>query len=209
MARCWSAQRAHAPFPLALGVLQVLALDIGTDALPAVALGAEPPARHLLDRPPVSGRLLDPQVLCRAFGLLGPVMSAMSMLAFIGTFVASGWRPPDAFWTGPVLLAASGSAYLAVVFGQMANAFACRSSTVWPGALGWMTNRLLPMAVAGGLLISLATVVVPPIAAMLGQAPPIAIGWTIALLTAPTILLVDWIDKAARRRWLSRHSSSG
>ncbi len=29
-------------FPLALGVLQVLCLDIGTDILPAVALGAEP-----------------------------------------------------------------------------------------------------------------------------------------------------------------------
>ena len=29
--------------PLALGVLQILALDIGTDLLPALALGAEPP----------------------------------------------------------------------------------------------------------------------------------------------------------------------
>ena len=36
-------------FPLALGVLQILALDIGTDTLPAVALGAEPPGRHVLD----------------------------------------------------------------------------------------------------------------------------------------------------------------
>jgi magnesium-transporting ATPase (P-type) len=34
-------------FPLALGVLQILALDIGTDTLSAVALGAEPPARHV------------------------------------------------------------------------------------------------------------------------------------------------------------------
>ncbi len=32
-------------FPLAIGVLQVLALDIGTDILPALALGAEPPGR--------------------------------------------------------------------------------------------------------------------------------------------------------------------
>ena len=30
-------------FPLALGVLQILCLDIGTDLLPALALGAEPP----------------------------------------------------------------------------------------------------------------------------------------------------------------------
>jgi magnesium-transporting ATPase (P-type) len=32
------------PFPLAIGVLQILALDIGTDVLPSLALGAEPPA---------------------------------------------------------------------------------------------------------------------------------------------------------------------
>ncbi len=37
--------RGHArgSFPLAIGVLQILALDIGTDLLPALALGAEPP----------------------------------------------------------------------------------------------------------------------------------------------------------------------
>ena len=42
-------------FPLALGVLQILAIDIGTDTLSAVALGAEPPARHLLERPQCRG----------------------------------------------------------------------------------------------------------------------------------------------------------
>ncbi|MGN6577504.1 MAG: cation-translocating P-type ATPase, partial [Nocardioides sp.] len=46
-------------FPLALGVMQILALDLGTDTLSAVALGAEPPAEHLLDGPPVRGRLMN------------------------------------------------------------------------------------------------------------------------------------------------------
>ena len=44
-------------FPLAIGVLQVLALDIGTDMLPALALGAEPP-RPGLARPPAEPRHL-------------------------------------------------------------------------------------------------------------------------------------------------------
>jgi hypothetical protein len=30
-----------------------------------------------------------------------------------------------------------------IVIAHTANAFACRSSTRWPGALGWTTNRLL------------------------------------------------------------------
>jgi len=194
-------------FPLAIGVLQVLALDIGTDTLPAVALGAEPPARRLLDRPPVSGRLLSGQVLRRAFGLLGPVMSAMSMMAFLATFIAFGWRPGQPYPTGEVLLAASGAAFLTVVLGQMANAFACRSSTLWPGALGWATNRLLIPAVAAGLLISLGMVFVPPIAALLGQAPPMPVGWLMAVLAIPVVLGVDALDKVIRRR-LPAHEAS-
>src|SRR5690606_25460503 len=49
--------------PLALTVLQVLALDIGTDLLPALALGSERPARHALDGPPPARALIDRTVL--------------------------------------------------------------------------------------------------------------------------------------------------
>ena len=80
-------------FPLALGVLQILALDIGTDTMSAVALGAEPPARHLLKGPPVSGHLLNRTVLRRAFGVLGPVEAVASMGAFVAVYLAYGWRP--------------------------------------------------------------------------------------------------------------------
>ena len=49
-----------------VGVLQVLALDIGTDTLSATALGAEAPTAHVMDQPPTSGRLLDRTVATRA-----------------------------------------------------------------------------------------------------------------------------------------------
>ena len=38
--------------PLALNVMQVLSIDLGTDIMPALALGAEPPEPGLMDRPP-------------------------------------------------------------------------------------------------------------------------------------------------------------
>ena len=80
-------------FPLALGVLQILAIDLCTDTLSAVALGAEPPARHLLDGPPVTGRLMNATVVRRAFGLLGPLIAALSMLAFLVSIAAAAGRP--------------------------------------------------------------------------------------------------------------------
>ena len=38
--------------PLAIGVMAILAIDLGTDLVPALALGAEPPAPGLMDRRP-------------------------------------------------------------------------------------------------------------------------------------------------------------
>ena len=195
--------------PLALGVLQIIALDLGTDTLPAVALGAEPPARHLLAQPPVSGRLLDRTVLRRAFGVLGPTEAVMSMVAFLTVFLAAGWRPGSPFPTGDVLLSASGAAFLTVVLAQVANAFACRSSTQWPGALGWTSNRLLVPAVAAGLAFSLTVLLVPAFADVLGQAPPPPVGWVIAVAAMGVLLAVDAADKALRRRRLRHHAGLG
>src|SRR5207342_698848 len=58
--------------PLLLSVLQVLALDIGTDLLPALALGAERPNPRTLHGPPRLGGLIDRRLLSRVFLVLGP-----------------------------------------------------------------------------------------------------------------------------------------
>jgi magnesium-transporting ATPase (P-type) len=185
-------------FPLALGVMQILALDLGTDTLSAVALGAEPPAKHLLDGPPVRGRLMNRTVLRRAFGLLGPLEALLSMIAFLVGMLAVGWLPGEEFPGGHALMAASGGAFMAVVFAQLANAYACRSSSQWPGALGWTTNRLLPPAMAAGFVFSLALLLVAPIADVVGHASPPTAGWVAALLAAPALLGVDALDKRIR-----------
>ena len=200
----WALSGGHVP--LALGVLQILALDIGTDTFSAVALGAEPPARHLLRQEPVSGRLLSGTVLRRAFGVLGPTEALMSMVAFLLTFVAAGWRPGQPFPSGDVLLAASGAAFITVVFAQAANGFACRSSTRWPGDLGWTANRLLIPATAVGVAFSLMILLVPPVAAVFGQSSPAAVGWAVALMAPAVLLAADSADKAVRRRTLRRRA---
>src|SRR6266545_2635710 len=82
--------------PLALSVLQILALDIGTDLLPALALGAERPSPGVMRRRPRSrdARSLDRRVLARAFGFLGPVEAAASLaLLPAGAALWFGWRP--------------------------------------------------------------------------------------------------------------------
>ena len=194
-------------FPLAIGVLQVLALDIGTDILPALALGAEPPAAHVLDAPPTKRHLIDRHLFVRAFGVLGPTEAAVSLAAFVLTFVAAGWRPGQPFPAGDLLLTASGAAFTAVVLGQVANAFACRSTARAAWRVPVRTNRLLLGAVALELAMLAVFLFVGPLARLLGHAPPSLVGLSVAAFAIPAVLAVDRVHKALVRR--RRPSATG
>ena len=185
-------------FPLALGVLQILCLDIGTDLLPALALGNEAPGAGVLQRPPESRHLIDRALVVRAFGVLGLAEAVAEMSAFVVALLAAGWRPGAAFPAGHALMAASGAAFAAVVIGQAANSFACRSATRSPGALRWRSNRLLLWAVAVELVALAGFLLVPPVARLLGQAVPPIAGLTVAALAAPLVLLFDAVHKRVR-----------
>jgi len=191
--------------PLALGVLQVLALDIATDQLPALALGAEPASSRVLDGPPPRQRLIDRRLLARAFGLLGPVEATVSMTAFLAVLLSSGWsygETPSAI----SLATASGAAFAAVVLGQSANAFACRSSSRPPWRLGWRSNPMLVGAVVVELLILVGMLAIPAIADVLGHRPPSVLGLVIAGCAVPAVLAADALAKlVATRR--ARHGS--
>jgi calcium-translocating P-type ATPase len=184
--------------PLALGVLQILALDLGTDTLSATALGAEPPHRRLADERPSRGRLLDRKVAFRAFGLLGPTEALAEMAAFFAVFFAAGWRPGQTF-PDHAMAAASGAAFATVVLAQTANAFACRSATrpVW--RLPLLSNRLLIGAAIIELAIAAAFLLIGPVAEVLGHESPPTIGWVIALASMPLLLGVDAAHKMLQR----------
>jgi calcium-translocating P-type ATPase len=187
--------------PLALSVMQILALDIGTDTMSATALGAEPPSANVLDGPPVSGRLLNRTVAVRAFGLLGPIETTVSMGAFFVTFLLAGWRPGQSFPTDEgILFGASGAAFLAVVLGQKANAWACRSATRSPWQLDWLGNPLLVVTAAVELVFALACLVVPPMAKALENGWPPAGACAVAVCAVPAVWGIDSWDKRRRRR---------
>ncbi|GGL40937.1 cation-translocating P-type ATPase [Planomonospora parontospora] len=183
--------------PLALSVLQVLALDIGTDLLPALALGAEPASPRTMDGPARTGALLDRRLLMRVFGVLGPAQATVEMSAFTAVLALGGWAlgaDPD-----PTLLAAaSGTAFAAVVLGQLANAFACRSQTRWAGNLPWRGNRLLLGAVASEAVLLLVFLGVPPLSGLLGGTLPPPAGWALAALAIPAVIGADALHKAVR-----------
>ena len=183
--------------PLAIGVMQVLALDIGTDMMPALALGAEPPHPGAMDGPARHSRLIDRGVLTRAFLVLGPAEAAGSLATFAAVLWTSGWRlgaAPDHH----LLMAASGGAFLAIAAGQLANAVVCRSATRPAWARHARPNRLLGAALIADASVCVAFVTVPPLSGTLGGTWPPAVGLLGAAATAGLVVLVDSLHKRHR-----------
>ncbi|HEX2893611.1 MAG TPA: cation-transporting P-type ATPase [Marmoricola sp.] len=186
-------------FPLAIGVLQVLALDIGTDMLPALALGAEPANPRVM-----AGRradaVVDRALLVRAFGILGATEALVSMVAFTVVLHTGGWTwgsdPSDR-----LLALASGTAFAAISVGQMANAFACRSSSrpVWRLQLG--SNRLVLAAVGAEVMLLAVFLGLPPVREQLGGSWPSGTGWALAVTAGVAVVAVDGLVKV----WRVRH----
>ncbi|TAJ24166.1 MAG: cation-transporting P-type ATPase, partial [Nitrospirae bacterium] len=119
--------------PPALTIPQILAVDLGTDIVPALALGAEPPHAGIMEVPPRprAERLLSLSTLLRTYGFLGLIEAGIAMAAFFWFLHVQGWTwgAPLA-WTDPLYRQATTMTFAAIVIAQVANVFACRSERV-------------------------------------------------------------------------------
>ncbi|QCB97816.1 cation-transporting P-type ATPase [Arthrobacter sp. PAMC25564] len=194
----WALSGGH--FPLAIGVLQILFLDIGTDLVPALALGSEKPGDGVMSRPPEKRHLLDGSLVFRVFALLGPVEVLFEMSGFLVVLLAGGWRAGGPLPDPGLMAAASGTAFTAVVLGQLANAVACRSAGKPFWRLRWNGNPRLIWAVLIEVALLCIFLFALPVAELLGQAPPTLEGFVIAALAIPGVLFADAAHKAIRFR---------
>ncbi len=184
--------------PLAIGVLQVLALDIGTDMLPALALGAEPANERTMSGPRRTTDVVDGRLLRRALLLLGPTEAALSMGAFLTILTMGGWSYGEDASAG-LLSVASGSAFAVIAVAQIANAFACRSETHPAWRIDPRRNPYILGAVAVEAVLVVGFLAIPWVADLLGGSWPSTTGWLFCLLAAVTIPVVDALHKSLAR----------
>jgi len=188
--------------PIALDVMHILAVDLGTDLAPALALGGEPPEEGIMDRPPRrrDEHLITPALLRRSYLWLGPVQAAAVMLAFYAAFWALGYRGwLDLPTTGPAYAAATGAALAAVVTTQIGNLLAHRTDRVSLRKVGFGRNRLIWYGIASEIVIIAIFLHVPPVARIIGTgAFPLWL-WFPLIAVSPLLLVVDEFRKARRR----------
>ena len=208
---CWAL--SGGAFPLVLSVLQILALDIGTDLLPALALGAERPEPRLMLEPPRprNARLLDRTVLSRAFGFLGVVEATVALsLVPIGASLFLGWRPGTPLpREGLPLSLLSTFVFASVVLMQIANAFECRSTSASVFSRRGSSNHLLLGAVLTELCVLLAFVYESQLQRLLHHHPLAASHWAL-IAAAPCLLLAaEELRKLIVRRRLRAGRTDG
>ncbi|HET9325313.1 MAG TPA: cation-transporting P-type ATPase [Candidatus Eisenbacteria bacterium] len=188
--------------PLPLTVMQILAVDLGTDLLPALALGAERPEPDIMDQPPRprTERLLPASRLMHAYAFLGLAEAALSMFGFFSVYWTAGWRPglPMA-GEGSLYSRATTMTLAGIVAGQIGNVFACRTQRESVLKVGLFSNPLVAIGVGCEVVLLLALIHVPFLARAFGLAPLHLRDWAL-LLTFPLMIL----GLEEGRKWLIR-----
>jgi magnesium-transporting ATPase (P-type) len=163
--------------PLPLTVMQILAIDLGTETLPALALGREPAEPDVMQRPPRrrTANVIDGVMLARAWGLLGGVSALLVTALFLTTLVAGGWSLGDDVSSGPlheVWQEATTMTFLGIVACQIGTAMASRTQRASLRQVGLTTNRLLLWGFAFEIVFAALVVGLPPLREVFGTAVP-------------------------------------
>jgi calcium-translocating P-type ATPase len=190
--------------PLPLTVMQILAIDLGTETLPALALGREPAEPGLMERPPRQRHqnVIDAPMLARAWGLLGGVSALLVMLIFLVTLQHGGWHLGADVRSGPfnhVWQQATTMSFLGIVACQIGTAMAARTQHASLRQVGLFTNTLLLWGIAYEIVFAAALVTVPWLQALFGTATPDL--WQV-LFILPFPIVVWGVDELWR--WNTR-----
>ena len=186
------------PVPLALTIVQILAIDLGTDIVPAIGLGQELPERDVMQQPPRSSTagLLDWPLLAHAYLFMGLLQASYSLLLFFATLIAGGWHWGDRFEdTDPLYRRATTATLATIVVMQMANVIGRRSRTGTGFGRGLLANRVILAGLVLELLFLLAILTWPAAQHVLGTSELPGELLLAALGGAPLVLIADWCSK--------------
>jgi potassium/sodium efflux P-type ATPase len=198
--------------PLALNIMQILSIDLGTDMVPALALGAEAPERGVMEKPPrnLKEHAITPTLLLRAYAWLGAIQSIAAMSAFYFIFWTNGYwgqwlNLPS---TGMIYQIATAMTLATVVATQVGNLFAQRTERISVFEVGFFTNRLIWVGIATELVLLLVIIYVPHFQSVFGTYGIAPLHWLFALGWMPVLFLADELRKAMVRRFeRTRHGS--
>jgi potassium/sodium efflux P-type ATPase len=196
--------------PPALSILQILAIDLGTDLVPALALGAEKAEPGTMTQRPrkLSQRLLDRSLILRAYGFLGLIEGLVGMTAFFVVWGHYGFSLGELQQVTPAILnktadnalqliyaQATTMTLIAIVACQDGNVFACRSERTSIFQLGVFSNSFIWIGIAVEWIIILMIVFFEPLRSIFGTMPLAGWQWVLLILCPLTVLGAEELRK--------------
>ena len=192
--------------PLPLPVQLILAIDLGTDMLPAIALGKEKGEGDIMKRPPRSReeKLLTPPLLFTAYGIKGPIEALAGFFCYFAVLFEGGWSFGEPLASNNPLYMQSITAFFsAVVICQIANVFASRTRYQSVFTTGLFSNRTILVGIASEILI-LSFIISDPTANLIFNTHPLDLRYL--LFAVPFAILLLGIDEL--RKYLLRRNVS-
>lgn len=190
--------------PLPLTIMQILAIDLGTDMLPALALGAEKPTKDLMKQPPrdPKERLLSLKLLSRAYLFLGPIEAAAGLFGFFYVLKSGNWQWGEMLPSNNLLYMQATTACLtAIIVTQIANVFACRSFRESIFRIGFFSNSLIFVSIAFEIALQLFIVYHPWGNAIFSTSPISVHIWLLFVPFAVLLFAFEEIRKSLARRY--------
>jgi P-type Ca2+ transporter type 2C len=188
-------------FPLVpLSALQVLAIDLGSDVMPALALGTERTEPGTMARPPrpPSEHLFNWAVV-RRFCFLGSIQSAGVVAAFFWR-IHTAHLPYSAFTAAnPTYREALTMTQAGIVVSQFFNSFAVRTQEQSVLRVGIFSNKPLVFAGLFGIAFMSAISYVPALQSVFNTAPLSLTDWLILFAFGAVLLLAEEARKAIAR----------
>jgi Ca2+-transporting ATPase len=211
--------------PLALPVMQVLAIDLGTDIVPALALGTEAPEPGTMDCRPrgPKERLVDGRLLVRALLWLGSLQTALCFSGFFFLYKAFGYndplhlpRPDLLPYTarlstheGYVYVLSTAIFFAGVITTQIGNAYACRTRRTSVFTIGFFSNRFLLIGILIELMLVNILIYVRPFREIFELAPLPIYFWAILFIYPPVMFFAEEGRKAFMHRRMRRRDLTG
>lgn len=192
--------------PLSMPVQLILSIDLGTDMLPAIALGQEKGEGDIMKRPPRAReeKLLTPPLLLTAYGIKGPIEAVAGFFCYFAVLFAGGWKFGEQLANNNPLYMQSVTAFFAaVIICQIANVFASRTRMQSVFSMGLFSNRMVLLGIAVELLI-LALIIWNPFANLIFNTSPLDLRYV--LLSIPFAIFLLGIDEL--RKYLLRRNVS-
>ena len=194
--------------PVPITPLQILAIDLGTETLPALALGTEKPEADIMKQPPrkKSKSLIDSKVLLRGYGYLGVLNSIFVMTAYFWVLFRGGWtwgtslEPNDTTFENPLHLQATTIVFAGIVVLQFANLLTIRSETRSVFKIGFFSNKLIFWGIGFALAITVAIIYIPLLQPIFSTTALSALDWLVLFFFMTIMFFIEEFRKYVNRK---------